>query len=80
MKKLLMLLAVAVIAATVQAAPKKLLVVSTTTGFRHASIPTLEKMLSQLAKDSGEFTVDFAQQPAGKPTAPFRPFTPGARP
>lgn len=71
MKKLLILLAIAVLAATVQAAPKKLLVVSTTTGFRHASIPTLEKMLSQLAKDSGEFTVDFVEQPPGHPATGF---------
>ena len=73
MKKLFALIAAALLAVTVQAAPKKLLVVSTTTGFRHASIPMLEKMLSKLAKDSGEFTVDFAQQPAGKPTAPKKP-------
>ena len=33
--------------------PKKLLVVTTTTGFRHTSIPTLEKVLEQLGKDSG---------------------------
>jgi type 1 glutamine amidotransferase len=51
-------------------APKKLLVVTTTTGFRHSSIPTLEKVLAQLGKDSGEFTVDFVQQPPGKPNAP----------
>jgi uncharacterized protein len=49
-------------------APKKLLVVTTTAGFRHAaSIPALEKVLSQLARDSGEFTVDFLQQPEGQP-------------
>ena len=48
-------------------APKKLLVVTTTMGFRHSSIPTLEKVITQLGKDSGEFTVDFAQQPPGKP-------------
>lgn len=48
-----------------QAAPKKLLVVTTTTGFRHASIPTLEKVLSQLAKESGAFTVEFVEQPPG---------------
>jgi type 1 glutamine amidotransferase len=52
-------------------APKKLLVVTTTTGFRHASIPTLEKMLSHLAKESGEFTVDFVQQPPGHPATGF---------
>jgi type 1 glutamine amidotransferase len=68
MKKLLSLLAVALVAMSLQAAPKKLLVVTTTTGFRHSSIPTLEKILSQLAKDSGGFTVDFVRQPPGKPT------------
>jgi uncharacterized protein len=47
------------------AGPKKLLVVTTTTGFRHSSIPTAEKILAQLAKDSGEFTVEFVQQPPG---------------
>ena len=31
---------------TVQAAPKKVLVVTTSTGFRHSSIPTAEKMLN----------------------------------
>ena len=48
-------------------APKKLLIVSTTTGFRHSSIPTLEKMLAQLGKDSGAFTADYIQQPPGEP-------------
>lgn len=47
--------------------PKKLLMVTTTTEFRHSSIPTLEKVVAQLGKDSGEFTVDFVQQPPGKP-------------
>ena len=70
MKKIFTFALVAMVAATLQAAPKKLLVVTTTTGFRHASIPTLEKMLSQLATDTGEFTVDLVQQPPGKPTAP----------
>jgi uncharacterized protein len=49
--------------------PKKLLVVTTTTGFRHSSIPTLEKVIAQLGQDSGGFTVDFVQQPAGPHTA-----------
>ena len=71
MKKLLAVLAVAALAVTAHAAPKKLLVVSATTGFRHASIPTLEKMLSQLAKDGGEFTVDFVEQPPGHPATGF---------
>ena len=65
MKKLFTLALVALTAAGLQAAPKKLLVVTTTTGFRHSSIPTLEKMLAQLGHDSGEFTVDFVQQPPG---------------
>ncbi|MEI6196876.1 MAG: ThuA domain-containing protein, partial [Verrucomicrobiota bacterium] len=71
MKKLFILLAVTMTATLLQAAPKKLLVVSTTTGFRHSSIPTMEKVLSQLAKESGEFTVDFVQQPPGHPASGF---------
>lgn len=54
-------------------APKKVLVVSVTTGFRHASIPVSEKILEQIAKDSGEFTVDFVRQPDGQPKGPARP-------
>ncbi|MEI6198116.1 MAG: ThuA domain-containing protein, partial [Verrucomicrobiota bacterium] len=62
------LLLVAALAATsLHAAPKKLLVVTTTASFRHSSIPTSEKILAQLAKDTGEFTVDFVQQPPGHP-------------
>jgi uncharacterized protein len=71
MKKTFLLLAVLMTATLLQAAPKKLLVVTTTTGFRHASIPTLEKVLSQLAKDSGAFTVDFVQQPPGHAATGF---------
>jgi type 1 glutamine amidotransferase len=67
MKKILSLLAVALMATALQAAPKKLLVVTTTTGYRHSSIPDLEKMLTQLGRDSGAFTVDFVRQPPGKP-------------
>ena len=67
MKKLFTLALVALTAAALQAAPKKLLVVTTTTGYRHSSIPTAEKVLAQLAKESGEFTVDFVRQPPGKP-------------
>jgi uncharacterized protein len=47
------------------AEPKKLLVVTVTTGFRHSSIPNLEKVIAQLGKDSGAFTVDFVRQPPG---------------
>ncbi len=67
MKKISLLLAAVMTATLLQAEPKKLLVVTTTTGFRHSSIPTAEKILAQLAKDSGEFTVDFVHQPPGKP-------------
>jgi type 1 glutamine amidotransferase len=67
MKKIATLLTVALLATALQAAPKKLLVVTTTTGFRHSSIPTAERILEQLGRDSGEFTVDFVHQPPGKP-------------
>ena len=65
MKTFLSLLAATLVATSLHAEPKKLLVVTTTTGFRHSSIPTAEKVLAQLAKDSGEFTVDFIRQPSG---------------
>ena len=42
-------------------APKRVLVVTTTTGFRHSSIPTAEKVLGELAHQSGAFTVDYAR-------------------
>jgi type 1 glutamine amidotransferase len=73
MKKLFILALVGFTAATLQAAPKKLLVVTTTTGFRHSSIPTAEKILSQLAQTSGEFTVEFVEQPPGHPAVGFPP-------
>ncbi len=44
-----------------QAAPKKILVVTTTTGFRHSSIPTAEKVLEELSKESSAFTVEYAR-------------------
>jgi len=54
------------------ATPKKLLVVTVTKGFRHSSIPTAEKVLDELGKKSGAFTVDYVrddQQMAEKMTA-----------
>src|SRR5947209_6792706 len=42
------------------AAPKKVLVVTVTKGFRHSSIATAEKILAELAKKNGDFTVDYA--------------------
>jgi uncharacterized protein len=44
--------------------PKKVLVVTVTKGFRHDSIPTAERVLDQLAKDSGAFAVDYARTDA----------------
>lgn len=41
-------------------APKKLLVVSVTKGFRHDSIPTVERVLERLGQESGAYTVDYA--------------------
>ena len=74
--KILPLLLVAALAATsLHAAPKKLLVVTTTTGFRHSSIPTSEKVLTELARQSGAFTVDFIHQPDGKPANPKKDAT-----
>ena len=60
---------------TPAAEPKRILVVTTTTGFRHASIETAEKVLAQLSKKSGLFTVDYVHQPAGEPKEPKRPAT-----
>lgn len=68
------ILGLALIGLTASAAePKRLLVVTTTTGFRHDSIPTAEKVLAQLGKQSGAFTVDYAQQPPNAPSAPKKP-------
>ncbi len=76
MKIIPAILIAALAATTLQAAPKKLLVVTTTTGFRHSSIPNLEKVLARLGHDSGDFTVDFIQQPPGKPADLRRDATP----
>jgi type 1 glutamine amidotransferase len=67
MKLFSLTLAALLVATGLHAEPKKLLVVTTTTGFRHSSISTAEKVLSQLAASSGEFTLDFVRQPPGKP-------------
>jgi uncharacterized protein len=59
-------------------APKRVLVVTITTGFRHSSIPTAEKIIEKLAKETGLFTVDFVQQPAIQANAPRKPAAPKA--
>lgn len=76
--KLLLLLLAAVVfspapAAWAAAAPKRVLVVTVTTGFRHSCIPLSETTIAQLARTSGQFTVDFVRQPEGMPKAPGRP-------
>jgi type 1 glutamine amidotransferase len=64
---------VAALPAFAAAAPKKVLVVSVTAGFRHSSIPVAEKILGELAAKSGQFTVEFARQPAAMTPPPGRP-------
>src|SRR6266487_3847547 len=49
------------IASAQAATPKKLLVVTVTKEFRHSSIPTAEKVLADVGKTSGAFTVDYAR-------------------
>lgn len=63
------------LSASLQAAdaPKKLLVVTVTTGFRHSSIETAEKVLKELGESTGAWTVDFVHQPEGQPKNPGRP-------
>ncbi len=58
---------------------KKILVVETTAGFRHSSIPTGEKVLSELAQKSGKFTLDFVRQPEGFPAHNANGFPAGPR-
>lgn len=72
--KILVILTLALGAAfPLAAAPKKLLVVTVTTGFRHSSIETGEKVLAELAQKSGDFTVDFVKQPEPTPPSPPKP-------
>jgi len=76
MKKIqaLLCLVAFALALPLAAAPKKLLVVTVTTGFRHSVIPVSEKIMEQLAAQSGgAFTVEFIHQPAGEPKAPGKP-------
>jgi uncharacterized protein len=58
---LVALLAIGCISYSGHAAAKRVLVVTTTMGFRHSSIPTAEKVLGELATQSGVFTVDYAR-------------------
>lgn len=49
------------------AEPKKVLVVTITKGFRHSSIPTAEKIIAELGKSSGAFSVDYARVEPSSP-------------
>ena len=78
MKKQLSLLLLSLAVAASAAEPKKVLVVTVTTGFRHSSIATAEKIITKIGAESGAFTVDFVQQPKAtnipqKPNAPKKP-------
>ena len=68
----LLLSAALLSAVSAVAEPKKLLVVTVTTGFRHSSIETAEKVLAELGQKSGAFTVDYVHQPEGQPKNPGR--------
>src|SRR5882724_503799 len=61
-------------AATQRGKPKRLLVVTTTTGFRHSSIETAERILARLGEQSGSFVVDYARVTPRK--APRKPTPP----
>lgn len=63
---------------TFAAEAKRVLVVTTTTGFRHSSIPYAEKTIQKLGEESKAFTVvDFARQPEIQvPRKPNKPRDP----
>ena len=71
--RLTLLLAAAASLSSAFAEPKKLLVVTVTTGFRHSSIETAEKVLAELGQKSGSFTVDYVHHPEGQPKNPGKP-------
>lgn len=71
--RLTLLLATVLSLSSAFAEPKKLLVVTVTTGFRHSSIETAEKVLAELGAKSGAFSVDFVHQPEGQPKNPGKP-------
>lgn len=71
--RLSLLLAAALTFSSAHAEPKKLLVVTVTTGFRHSSIETAEKVIAELGAKSGAFTVDYVHHPEGQPKNPGKP-------
>ena len=79
-KVVLTLVAASLALPALAAEPKKVLVVSVTTGFRHSSIPTAERIIAKVGRESGAYTVvDYAQQPDVKvPSRPNQPRKPAA--
>jgi type 1 glutamine amidotransferase len=71
--RLTLLLAATFSLSSAFAEPKKLLVVTVTTGFRHSSIETAEKVIAELGQKSGAFTVDYVHHPEGQPKNPGKP-------
>src|SRR6266851_3729232 len=70
-------LALAVGATKVEAkTPRQVLVVTVTTGFRHSSIETADKVLADLGEKSGAFTVDYARVTPPKDKPPTKPTPP----
>jgi uncharacterized protein len=58
-------------------APKKVLVVTVTAGFRHTEgIDASKKVMPQMARDSGAFTLEWCEQPGDAPQRPQRPKNP----
>lgn len=78
-KRLTLLFAAALSVSSALADPKKLLVVTVTTGFRHSSIETAEKVLAELGAKSGAFTVDYIHHPEGQPKSPGKAPERGAK-
>ena len=57
----LLSIALAVSLPPAAAKPKQVLLVSVTKGFRHDVIPTTDKLVEELARKSGKFTVDYVR-------------------
>ncbi len=69
-----LLLAGSLALASGAAKPKKLLVVTITTGFRHSSIETAERILDKIGRESGDFSVEYARvTPPKEPRKPVAP-------
>ena len=54
-----------------QAQPKRLLLVTTSLGFRHAGVTVQERMIRDMARTSGDFTVVSTTDSPNYPTAEY---------